>query len=53
MDSVFEKGVIEKDKIIPFNLKNPYVCYSNMNESEINEFLKNVENLIKYRNEKF
>ena len=53
LDSVFKKGVIEKDKIIPFNLKNPYVCYSNMNESEINEFLNNVENLIRYRNEKF
>lgn len=52
LDSVFEKGIIEKDKVIPFNLKNPYVCYSNMNEDEINEFLKNVEKLIKYRNGK-
>lgn len=52
LDSVFEKGVIEKDKIIPFNINNPYVCYSNMNENEVNEFLENVEKLINYRNEK-
>jgi len=31
-------------------MKSPYVCYSNMNEAEINEFLKNVEKLMKYRN---
>lgn len=52
LDSVFEKGVIKKDKIIPFNSKNPYVCYSNMNEAESSEFLNSVEKLIKYRNEK-
>lgn len=50
LDSIFKKGILEKDKIIPFNLKNPYIYYSNMNETEINEFLVNVEKLIKYRN---
>ena len=36
---MFEAGVIERDKLIPFNPGNPYVDYFHMTDEELNEFL--------------
>ena len=38
---MFENGIIERDKIIPFNKNNPYVTYSDMTEEELIEFIDN------------
>jgi len=46
---MFEDGVIERDKIIPFNPENPYVDYSQMTDDELNEFLDKTMWFIKSR----
>ena len=41
LEFVFENGIIEKEKIIPFNKNNPYIPYKGMTKDELKEFIDN------------
>ena len=49
LDYMFENGITERDKIIPFNKNNPYVPYEIMTKEELREFIDSAVAFIAYR----
>ena len=46
LDIMFYDGIIERNKIIPFNKNNPFVSYENMTIEELFEFIENAEDFV-------